>query len=120
MHTVSFERSDPDLAGLIIRCTESDLEVLIALISPFPLRARPQVTLTAGGIATHLEAKVAPPGTALLLPSEATALANGAWKSVRDLSLQVTEEGVAIRGVVTLEGLPSALQSLSIECRSQH
>jgi hypothetical protein len=116
MHTADLLRSDPDLAGLMIRCGEAGNEVLIALISPFPLRARPQVVLGGTSAGTRLEAKVAPPGAVILLPGEATALASGPWQSLAELQLEITNEGTAIRGVVTLKGLAAALQVLAANC----
>src|ERR1700752_4793071 len=39
MRTADTSRSDPDLAGLMIRCREkSGMEVLLALVRPFPPR----------------------------------------------------------------------------------
>ena len=66
MHTADTSKSDLDLAGLMIRCREGGTEVLIVLIRSFSLRARPQVALGRPGNETKFEAKVAPPGTAVL------------------------------------------------------
>jgi hypothetical protein len=114
-HTPDLLRSDPDLAGLMVRCGETGNEVLIALISPFPPRARPQVVLGGPG-GTRLEAKVVPPTALLLLPGEATALASGPWQSLAELSVQVMDDATTISGVVPLKGLGAALQVLTASC----
>jgi hypothetical protein len=116
MHTADPLRSDPDLAGLVIRCSETGNEVLIALITPLPPRARPQVVLGDTGAGPRLEAKVLPPGALILLPPAATVLANGRWQALPELSVQVTDEGTAIRGVVPLQGLAAGLQVLTANC----
>jgi hypothetical protein len=113
MHSAD-PRSDADLAGLIIRCAETGNEVLIALIRPFPLRARPQVVF--GGSTMQLQANVVPPGSSILLPPEASALANGPWRSIGELALQIIQDGNVIRGVIPLRGLANALQTLRANC----
>jgi hypothetical protein len=114
MHTADLLRSDQDLAGLIIRCGAAGNEVLIALISPFPPRAHPQVLF--GGSSRPLEASVVPPGASILLPAEASVLASGPWQSLNELSLQIIQDGRVIRGVVPIKGLPAALQTLRANC----
>jgi hypothetical protein len=114
MHTADPLRSDQDLAGLIVRCADTGTEVLIALISPFPPRAHPRVVFD--GSTLQLQASVVPPGASILLPAEATALANGPWQSLDELSLQIDQEGTIIRGVIPIRGLPAALQSLRANC----
>jgi hypothetical protein len=114
MHTADLLRSDQDLAGLMIRCGTAGNEVLIALISPLPPRARPQVAL--GGSPTPLEATVVPPGAAILLPSQASALANGPWQSLDELSVRIINGGAVINGTIPIKGLPTALQTLRANC----
>ena len=69
MHTADTSRSDLDLAGLMIRCSETSAEVVIVLVRALPFRARPHVALGKPGNETQFEATVAPPGTAVLLPN---------------------------------------------------
>ena len=116
MHTGDPLRSDPELAGLVIRCSATGNEVLIALIGPLSLRAHPQVLLGDAGAGPPLEAKVVPPGALVLLPSEATVLANGRWKALSELSVRVTNEGNSVRGVVPLKGLAAGLLILAANC----
>jgi hypothetical protein len=117
MHTAEPSRSDIDLAGLMLRCGDSGFDVLIVLLQPFPPRAHPKVKLTTRGTTVELVATVLPPGAALVLPSEATALASGPWQSATELALEVVDNNAAaIHGVVSLRGLAPAVALLRANC----
>jgi hypothetical protein len=116
MHTPDLLRSDPDLAGLMIRCGDAGNEVVMVLISPFPPRAHPQVAIGEPGAGTRFEAKVSPPGVFILLPNEAIALASGPWQSLAELPVEIIADGTAIRGVFPLQGLSAALKTLTASC----
>jgi hypothetical protein len=118
MHTADLFRSDPDLAGLTLRCGEAGIEVLVILLQTFSPRAKPQVSLSATGENVHFTASVSLPGTALILPAEATALASGPWQNLSELGIEVDNESRVIRGVIPLEGLRDALQTLRVNCSS--
>ncbi len=116
MRTPDLNRSDRDFAGLMIRCSATGEEALIAVISPFPLRAHPRVILDAGGRIEQLQASVVPPGAALLLPGDARAMVAGPWRSLPELSVDVSDGETRIRGVVSLLGLPAAIQAIAANC----
>ena len=122
MRTADTIRSDPDLAGLMIRCRSRlgdgspNLEVLVVLLNPLPLRAHPNVRLKSESGESRYTASIAVPGALVLLPAEATALATGSWQSVNELTIDVEDAGLTIRGVVALGGLRSALSELSASC----
>ncbi len=118
MQTPDPSRSDIDLAGLMLRCSDKSLEVQIVLLRPLPLRARPEVKLTTGSAAAFA-ATVVSPGVALALPSEAAALVDGPWQSAPEVALEVDDGGRAIRGVVSLAGLAPALALLRSNCPSR-
>src|ERR1700733_4523674 len=48
-HTADISRSDLDLAGMMLRCGEKGVEVLIVAVTPFSPHARPNVTIGANG-----------------------------------------------------------------------
>ena len=73
------------------------------------------MTVAAGGKSLEFTASVVPPGAALLLPPEATALAAGPWQSAAELAVQV-EDASPIRGVVALDGLGPAYRMLAASC----
>src|SRR5262249_14323870 len=81
MHTPDPFRSDPDFAGVMVRCSDRGIEVLVILLQAFSLRARPQVAVSGGGAAVaRFTGTIAAPGTAILLPAEARALVDGPWQ----------------------------------------
>jgi hypothetical protein len=116
MQTADIAKSDLDLAGLMLRCGERNVETLVVLIRPFPPRAHPKVTVAAGGKSGEFITTVVPPGAALLLPPEATVLAAGPWQSAAELAVQVEDEK-PVRGIVSLEGLGPAYRTLTASCR---
>jgi len=119
MHIADQLRSDPDLAGLTLRCGEAQMEVLVITLQTFSPRAKPQVSLTGAGARAQFTASVSLPGAALILPAQATALASGPWQNLSELAVEVDNEGSVIRGVIPLEGLREALQTLRMNCPSR-
>jgi hypothetical protein len=119
MHTADTSRSDLDLAGLMIRCRKGGTEVLIVLLRAFPLRARPHVVFGNPGNEARFEATIAPPGTVVLLPGDATALVNGPWQIEGELFIRVDDGQTTIHGVIALAGLQSAFKVLMASCPTQ-
>jgi len=120
MQTADITRSDLDLAGLMIRCGETGMEVLVVLVQPLPPRAHPKVTLNAAGRSAEFTATIVPPGAAILLPKDAATLATGPWTAASELTVQVdAAQGGSepqFHGVIPLTGLGSALPSLMAAC----
>jgi hypothetical protein len=118
IRTAEPSRSDPDIAGLMLRCAGSDIEALVIVIEPRPPRARPRIDVSANGARASFEATVAPPFTALLLPKEAAALLTGPWASAPELAITVDGEHSPEHGTVLLAGIRQALDRLTIACAS--
>jgi hypothetical protein len=116
IHTADLMRSDPDFAGLTLRCGDNGIEVWLVLISPFPPRSRPEVTVRSTNGDLRFVATVVPPGAALRLPDDALALANGPWQSLAEIPIKVENGTTSIRGVVPLGGLDAALKTLRANC----
>ena len=116
MHTADISRSDLDLAGLMIRCSENGTSAFIILIHAFPFRSRPHVLFGKPGNETQVEATVAPPGTAILLPGDATSFVNDTWQTQDDLFVRVENGQTTIRGVVALRGVKAAFRVLVASC----
>ena len=109
-------RSDFDLAGLMLRCGDNGTEVLIVVVTLFPPRARPSVTIKADGKEWKFDARVMPPGAELLLPAEAEHLVAGAWQSAHELVIKVSSQDQSFGGVIPIDGLEPALGTLSTKC----
>jgi hypothetical protein len=116
MHTADPSKSDLDLAGLMIRCKGNSTEVVVVLLRAFPFRARPHVLLGEPGHETRLEATIAAPGTALLLPADGKLLLSGYWNAKSDLFIRIENDQTKVAGVVALTGLEPAFKALSTNC----
>lgn len=117
MRTADTAQSDPDLAGLMIRCEEkSGLKVLLALVRPFPPRSKRDVLVTSGTTQLVLHAETSPAGTALILPIEATAFTTGPWQGLKELAVTIKDPETEIRGVILLGGVAPAMAKLSASC----
>jgi len=114
--TADVSKSDLEFAGLMLRCGERSVEVLIVLVRAFPPRVHPKVEVSAGSATAKFTASVVPPEVLLLLPHEATALAEGQWQAATELAVTVEDERGAIHGVVPLTGLGHALALLRSSC----
>jgi hypothetical protein len=123
VQTADVAKSDTDVAGLMLRCGEAGVEVVVVLVRLLPLRAHPEVMTSVAGKDTRFVATIMPPGAGILLPKEASALAVGPWTASGELSMDVevqdSNEPVSIRGVIPLTGLGGALPSLLSNCSSQ-
>jgi hypothetical protein len=117
MRTADTAQSDPDLAGLMIRCAEKPgLEVLLALVRPFPPRSKRDVVVTTGTTRSVFHAETSSAGTALVLPIEATAFTTGHWRGLKELAVTINDPEAEIRGVISLEGLALAMTKLLASC----
>jgi hypothetical protein len=119
MRTADTAQSDPDLAGLMIRCGEKPgFEVLLALVRPFAPRTKRDVVITSGTSQSVLHAEASSIGTALILPIEATAFTTGPWQGLKALAVTIKDPETEIRGVIPLDGLAPAMAKLSASCPS--
>jgi hypothetical protein len=110
-------RSDPDVAGLMLRCGEgATTEVLVVLIEPLPSRTHPKVTVVAGAMTTEFTASVVTPGALVLLPEKASALVEGAWQSIPELAVAIAANHRSLHGVIPLADIRTAMQTLQSNC----
>jgi hypothetical protein len=123
IQTADTAKSDLNLAGLMLRCSETGPEVLVVLILPLPPRTHPRVVVSTGRDKADFSATTVPPGAAILLPKEAIILASGSWTAATELSVEVdapegAPETTSIKGVIPLAGLGAALSNLLASCSS--
>jgi hypothetical protein len=112
MRTADTTRSDPDLAGLLVRCRDNPgFEVLLAVVRPLPPRRKRDVTITLGTAQPVLHAEISSAGTSLILPLEPSTLA-----AQPELSIRVDDPDGPIQGVIPLDGLGPALAKLAANC----
>src|SRR6202023_3518706 len=93
MHTADTARSDLDLAGLMLRCSDNGplggAQVLVVVLTPFPPRAHPEVAIVAGSQQLRFDAAVVPPGAELLLPQDAHSLVDGTLTSLHAVDITI-------------------------------
>lgn len=112
--------SDRDFAGLMLRCGDPGVEVMIAVITPYAPRDRPLVTFRTGASARSFRATPVPPGALVLLPPEAAELAQDFWPSVEDVSAVIeAPPRAAVKGRVRLDGFRNALRALTAGCTAR-
>jgi hypothetical protein len=117
MKTADTARSDPDFAGLIVRCApKGRVDVLIALIAPFPPRSHPQVTVSSDGPPLVFEGSVTAAGAAVLLPDEAGTLAGVKWQTASSLAVSVKDGDREVKGIIALNGFRAAYSGLTSSC----
>ena len=117
MRTADTKQSDPDLAGLMIRCDEKlGFAAALALVRPLPPHAKRDVTLTWSATNSSLQAEASPSGTTLILPAEVTAFVQGPWQQLSELSVVIKDPDGEIRGTIPLDGLAPAMTRLSANC----
>jgi hypothetical protein len=115
-HPADTLRSDLDLVGLMIRCTDKNPEVLVVVLPTLRAGTRPHITVGAAADATEFLGSIAPPGTLVLLPERASILASGQWQAMQDLFVRIDNDKSAIHGVIKLTGLPGAFKQLRSAC----
>ena len=117
MRTGELLKSDADFAGLMIRCKgAAGLQIGFIVVSPFPPKSQPQVTISAGASSLDFQGSVAGPGTVVSLPDEASALIHGPWRSAKSVTVQIKGDGAGISGTVSLNQLPQAVALLQANC----
>jgi hypothetical protein len=116
MRTADLAQSDLGFAGLMLRCAENAVEIVVVMTEPFPPRSHAKVKILAGGQELAFDASVVPPFSALALPPEVTVLADGVWQSLPRLSIEVDHDHSPIHGTVALAGLGPALALLRSSC----
>jgi hypothetical protein len=114
--TPVFAKSDANFAGVMLRCSKDDFEVLAMVIEPMPPHARPRVWLKAGRNEHRFEGTVLPPGVTVLLPADAATLATGPWQQAPELEVKIEHEQTTTHGAVGLSDLGPALARLRANC----
>lgn len=117
MRTADIMRSDAEFAGIMIRCrAKSALQIAFVVITPFHPRSHPKITVGINHSNMQFQAEVIAPGSLVALPNEAEVLAKGAWRSAKELTVDIEGEGAKIHGIVSLENLSGAIAQLQASC----
>jgi hypothetical protein len=115
--TANTLQSDPDFAGLMLRCSKGKVDILVVLIRPLAPKARPTVTIESDNASPAMfEGAIATAGAAVTLPEAASVLPGGQWRGLQSLSITVKDGHDAIKGQVDLDGLAPAYSNLMTSC----
>ena len=116
MRTVDLLNSDPDFAGMAIRCQEKARpQIAFVVIEPFKPRSKATVTVATGPGSSRFDGIVIGPGSMVALPDEAASLLRG-WQTAKTLKVEIAGEDLTIKGAVPLVGLAEALNKLETSC----
>jgi len=115
LHTVAIERSDPRLAGFMLRCGKQGIEVVV-VVEPFPPHARPQCTSRTPGQEFQFIGTIIPTGARIRLPGDAPSLVTGPWRTVGELEIKWTDAAPLSTASSPYRAFPKALQSRNAEC----
>ncbi|WP_420135602.1 hypothetical protein [Rhodopseudomonas sp.] len=111
------QNSDPEMVGLMIRCSPpAQVDVALVVVTPFAPKSRPSVSIDSPGSTRSYEGRVAPGGTAVILPGVVAGLAAGHWQGLERLSFRIDNSGHQISGQVELAGLSQAYAEMTAKC----
>ena len=117
MRTGKLLKSDPEFAGLMIKCRQpTGLQIGFVVIPPFPPKSHPRVTISTGKSSLHFKASVIAPGTIVSLPDGANSLVQGPWQSAQTLTVRIKGNEADIHGTVSLKQLSGAVALLKANC----
>lgn len=116
MRTADMLRSDPDFAGMMIRCSDKGgFQIGFVVIAPYQPRAKLTVSVSTGNGPKDFLASAVPPGALVTLPAEASAMLP-VWTGAEQLKVEIDNQGAKVNGVIPLKGLSQALAQLQSSC----
>lgn len=116
LRTAEFERSDPRLAGLMLRCHENKIEPVIIIVEPLRPQSHPKVTLRVGDKEVYLVGDATPTGKGIRLPVGVKDMTESPWSDSRELTIHIDNGTHPIEGIVSLAGLSAAIKSFGAAC----
>ena len=91
-------------------------KLLLLFYRHCPLALDPTSRSASQEMKSNSKREVAPPGTLVLLPNDATTLVSGSWQTLEDLFIRIDDGQSTIHGVVKLAGLAAAFKKLQASC----
>ena len=116
MHVADSSHSDPSLAGLSLQCGKKGIEVILVTLDRRSRADRPKVAVSATAGRNEFAATVVQAGEALLLPPTAAEIAAHDWQNSSQLSVEIEAQPAPIRGIIPVDGLASAMKTLTANC----
>ncbi len=120
-HAADTKKSDPNFAGMVLRCVEDRIEILLVVIEPY--RPSVQINLTVkvdNGLASTNSGSIVPPGIMIRLAPEAAKFIMEGQRAPDELDVKlISESGAINRGFVKLAGLEPAIVTLKKLCAAR-
>lgn len=116
MRTADLLDSDPDFAGMMVRCHDKGrFQIGFIVITPYQPRSKLTVTASVGSSAKDFSAIAVAPGSLVTLPAEASALLP-TWQAAERLKVEIKDQKTKVSGFINLKGLGEALTQLQSSC----
>jgi hypothetical protein len=116
-HTAEIQKSDPNFAGIMLRCDQGQMEALVIVLEPYPPSAIIELTITRHNLPSKYRAGVVPPGVMVRLPADAATTLLAAGHQDEELTVSLASESTTpTKGVVKLSGLDQAVGTLRGLC----
>ncbi len=119
VHTVDVSRSDPRLAGMMLRCNGSQIEAVFVVVEAFLPGERPRITLRANGEEAYFDAYITRAGTGLAVPAATLASKDGPWRAADELEVRISGRGTGYGGIVPMRGFRSVVTTLTVDCAQE-
>jgi hypothetical protein len=116
IHTADIERSDPRLAGLMLRCSGNQIEAVFVVVEAFPPHARPRITLRGNGEEAYFDATVIQAGIGLAIPANRLTSMDGLMRAAEDLEVRIGGAETGFGGIVRMTGSKSVVAALTRDC----
>jgi len=117
-HVVDLQKSDPNLAGITLRCVDRQIELFIIVIEPYPPNIPIDLTLKLGNSsASTYRGSVVPPGIMVRLPPEAATALFDHRPELDYLNVSLAYGTAPVtKGVIKLTGFEQAFGTLKTLC----
>jgi len=117
-HVADLQKSDPNLAGITLRCVNRQIEIFMIVIEPYPPNIPINLSLKLGNnSASTYRGNIVPPGVMVRLPPEAATAIFDRRPQFDDLNVSLAYGTAPVTtGLVKLTGLEQALGTLKTLC----
>jgi hypothetical protein len=120
-HAADFQKSDPNFAGLMVRCADGQLEVVAVVIEPYPPSAEIDLSIKIDdGRTSNNAGIIIPPGVMVRVPSDTAKLITDSRNPPEQLDVRlISRAGTTTKGFVKLAGLEPAMAAIKTLCKPE-
>jgi len=119
-HAADTKKSDPNFAGMVLRCVEDQIEILLVVIEPYRPNVQIDLTIKVDSSLTSTKGNIVPPGIMIHLAPEAAKLIMEGQRAPDELDVTLASESDGItRGFIKLAGVEPAIVTLKKLCAAR-